>query len=91
MVIPSCLKPLKIQKLVILYYLFEEVQAYKQMIETVRRSLDVTDDKSVDPAFDLHFIPCVIPCVPAWRPPPPLIVLCHCPHVLGRPPHLGPD
>ena len=37
--------------LIILYYLFEEVQTYKQIIETLQRSLDVTDDKSVDPAF----------------------------------------
>ena len=45
--------------LIILYYLFEEVQTYKQIIETVQRSLlsSVTDDKSVDPAFDLHFNP----------------------------------
>ena len=30
----------------IVYYLF--VQTYKQFIETVRRSLDITDDRSVD-------------------------------------------
>ena len=75
-------------KYIILYYLFEEVQIYKQFIETVQGSLDITEDRSDDHAFgNLHFIPCV----PAWRPPLPLIVLCHCPHVLGRPPHLGPE
>ena len=78
--------------IIILCYLFEEVKTYKQLIKTERRYLDITDDGSVYHAFgNLYFIPCVIPGVPAWRPPPPLIVLCHCPHVLGRPPHLGPE
>ena len=49
------------------YYLFEEEQTYKQFIETVRRCLDITVDRSVDYAFgNLHFSPCVTPYFPAW-------------------------
>ena len=46
---------------------FRKRTAYKYFIETVRLSLDITEDRSVDYAFgNLHFRPCVIPYIPAW-------------------------